>query len=341
MQRLSARGRALAYETAAVDGIAPHLRAFQSLTGRALRVTGRNRWSAPYLLAVHDSPEAFGLIRIVPTPAQTAAALVLMAPAPEGEALQSAWAELTDGLISLAGTHDARFVCAETPIDGLEANALARAGFVPLLQQDVFKLARVSLLSKNGGGTAILGLRRQERNDNLHVKLLATRAVPRSVTNPTGGTDASRLLHTSDAAYIWMKQQTPVAHISMRTGRRGYALRMLALADDDMVRENMQHALQTVVAQVCTRANAPVYCTLGAYQSWLSPYLENSGFVHLSSNMVMLRHIAQLVRKPVWSDQALALQGNRSGRGFAETEAAGQLPRRISITNNARNSNNR
>jgi hypothetical protein len=37
------------------------------------------------------------------------------------------------------------------------------------------------------------------------------------------------------------------------------------------------------------------------YQAWLAPLLHELGFVHVSSNQILMRHTAARVQAPVWA----------------------------------------
>jgi hypothetical protein len=43
-----------------------------------------------------------------------------------------------------------------------------------------------------------------------------------------------------------------------------------------------------------------------SYQSWLLPVLDELGFMHVTSNAIMVKHLTARVRQPVWSIQPSA-----------------------------------
>ena len=59
--------------------------------------------------------------------------------------------------------------------------------------------------------------------------------------------------------------------------------------------------LQYALHRLSKRKRAPVYCTVRAYQSWVLPVLDELGFSHITSTVLMVRHTAARVHQPVWS----------------------------------------
>jgi len=126
------------------------------------------------------------------------------------------------------------------------------------------------------------------------------RVAPRILQQGDGATDLTRLMHRTDCGFILMRNQEPMAHISLQQGRRGLGMRVLFRHEAE---ELAEPALQYALSNLCDQSRRPVYCMVPSYQSWLLPVLDKLGFIHITSNMIMVKHTTARVRQPVWSVQ--------------------------------------
>lgn len=298
VQRVSPIGRPLAYEPVAVHGLNP------------LREAMRSYVSAGYdrtVALIRRDPDAreldsFGLMSVVPSHGNDHddakyAAMLFLAPYPQNDDLTDAWAELAEAFVVYAGEHGVQCIVAETPEAGNEAEALHRVGFSPLMHQDIMKLGA---LPEEMETPDVIGLRALEERDETYVKLLSMRVVPKLVQKAEGNTDLTRLTHHTDCGFILLRNQEPMAHISLQQGRRGYGMQMMFRQEAEDVAEPV---LQYALANLCDKSRRPVYCMVPTYQSWLLPILDNLGFTHITSNAIMVKHTTKRVRQPVWSLQ--------------------------------------
>lgn len=318
VQRLSPLGRALAYELAAVDGLSPLREALRSYAAggsdNRIALVRRN----------HDqAAEAFGLAQMLSDPTDAGreddngetrnghrtryAALVYMAPTPRTEDMAAAWADLAQALVSYAAERGAVHVIAEAPDAGGEADALYSAGFTPLIHQDVLKLPRIAG-AFDGPVDEVPGLRPQQDSDEPLVRLLAMRTVPKLMQRAESTSDLTRLTHRIDCGFSLFNKGELTGNVAIRRGRRGYGLQMIFHPSAE---DQAEAALRYSLSRLCGRtSNRPIYCTVPSYQSWLLPALGRLGFVHVTSNVLMIRHTAATVKQPVWSLDAKAAAGS-------------------------------
>jgi hypothetical protein len=298
VQRLSPIGRPLAYEPVAVDGLSPLRDAMRAYVpggyDHAITLVRRNS----------DSREldAFGLMHIFAGKSSDHngtkhAAMIVMSPSPQSDELTTVWAELAEVFIMQAGEHGVESIIAEVSDSGRESEALRRVGFSPLVHQDIMKLGA---LPAEMDAPEVMGLNRQEAGDEAYIRLLNMRVVPRLLLKADSATDLTRLTHHTDCGFIMIRNQEPLVHISLHQGRRGFGMHVLFRHEAEDLAEP---ALQYALANLCDRTRRPVYCMVPSYQSWLLPVLDNLGFTHITSNMIMVKHTTARVRQPVWSVQ--------------------------------------
>jgi hypothetical protein len=296
VQRLGLSGRTLAYEPFAVDGLNPLREAM-----RAYVSPGRDHAIALVRRDQDRELDAFGLMHIIPNRNTSqseprCAALLFMAPSPATDELQDAWTGLSESFCVAAGERGAQCVVAEAPEAGREVEALTAAGFSPLIHQDIMKLASIP---KDFEAPEILGMRKQEEKDEAYVKLLSLRVVPRLIQKAEASTDLTRLTHRTDCGFLLMSESEAIGHVSVRQGRRGSCMQVLFRPEAEDLAET---ALRYVLANLCGRPR-PVYCMVPSYQSWLLPIFDELGFSHVTSTVVLVKHLTARVRQPVWSIQ--------------------------------------
>ena len=296
VQRLSAFGRALAYEPIAGDGLNP------------LREAMRAYVSAGYDNTIalirrdtsNKDQDTFGLMTLIPSRNQDRpqyASMLYMTPVPHTDDHVVAWSEITEVFVTMAIEHRAHCIVAEANATSLEAEALRRAGFSHLVNQDIMKLGALPLEMES---IEVPGLRRQIERDDLLIHLLGMRVVPKLVQMAEGNTDLTRLTHRMDCGFVLMRNQEPLANISLRQGRRGHVMQVLFRSEaEDVVEPVITYSL----AHLCDRTRRPVYCIVPSYQSWILPTLDKLGFTHITSNSIMVRHTTARVRQPVWAVQ--------------------------------------
>lgn len=303
VQRLSTQGRALAYEPAASDGILPLREAMRAYVSAGYDKTValiRRDQAAKEL-------DAFGLMELIPAHSQQRAryaSMLFMSPSPRTEDQLNAWAELMDMFVTIAMDLGALCIVAEVAEGSSEANALQRIGFNHLIHHDIMKLGALPVEME---AAEVIGLRSQQDADEAHIRLLSMRIVPKLIQKEEGTTDLTRLTHRIDCGFMLMRNQEPLANVSIRQGRRGYVMQPLFRPEAEDLAEP---ALRYILANLCDRNRKPVYCMVPTYQSWLLPVLDVLGFTHITSNAIMVKHTTARVRQPVWAIKAARANGN-------------------------------
>lgn len=305
VQRLTPQARPLACELVAVDGIAPLREAM-----RAYMSGGRDH---AVVLVERDSKhnlDAFGLMHVLPeqnnhgnhheqsdgNPQLRRAALVMMAPHAQSDELMEAWMYLAQEFAAEAAQRGVHHIVAEVPEAGGEAEALHGAGFVPLIPQDVLKLAgRLEALPPP---ELPAGMREQTKDDEPLIKALHIRSAPKLTYQAEVTFDLLRGTPRAEKGIVLERQSEMTGHVSVRQGRRGYGMHIQFRQEAE---EDAQIMLQYALSRLAQRARLPVYVTVRQYQSWLLPILDALGFVHMSSTLLMMRHTAARVQLPVWS----------------------------------------
>ena len=301
IQRLRPLARTLAYELIAVDGINLLREAVTSyVTG------GRDHNVVLVDRDQQEGTEAFGLMHILTDPShapndadrsaqQRRAALILMAPGPQSDESVESWMYLAREFCTYAASHGVHHVIAEPPEYGGEAEALHGAGFAPLIHQDIFKLVAVE---KESEAPQIAGLRDVTKADDPLIRMLHMRSAPKMTYQAEITSDLLRATTPSDEGWVLVQGSEVVGHMAVREGKRGYGLQMIFRPKaEELAKPMLQHALH----RISKRKRGPVYCTVRAYQSWLLPVLDELGFSHITSTVLMVRHTAARVHQPVWS----------------------------------------
>ncbi len=305
VQRLAPLARPLACELVAVDGVSPIREAM-----RAYMSGGRDH----AVMLVERDPvhnlDAFGLMHVLGEPnnhdnsngqaesnaQQKRAALVMMSPHAQSEELVEAWMYLAQEFASEAAQRGVHHIVAEAPEAGGEAEALHGAGFVPLIPQDVLKLA--GRLEAAPAPELLAGMREQTRDDEPLIRALHIRTAPKLTYQAEVTFDMLRAAHRAEKGIVLERNNELVGHVSVRQGRRGYGMHIQFRQESE---EDAQTMLQYVLSKLAQRGRLPVYVTVRLYQSWLLPILDRLGFVHTSSTILMMRHTAARVHQPVWT----------------------------------------
>jgi hypothetical protein len=200
IQRLTPLAHPLACELVAVDGVNPLREAV-----RAYLSGGRDHAVVLVARSSHHDLEAFGVMYVLPFingeeeghdgAAHRRAALVLMSPRPQSDALIETWMHLAQEFAVEATRRGVHHIVAEAPETGGEVEALQAAGFAPLIQQDVLKLAASPSL---GTLPHVSGLREQTKDDEPFIKALHLRIAPKMTYQAEVSFDLLRATHGPD-----------------------------------------------------------------------------------------------------------------------------------------------
>lgn len=296
IQRLAPLGRALAYETVAIDGVNPLREAAKSY------MTPVGEDALTLIRRGADGEDAFILLKLIPATEKgrhpACAALLFMSPHPDTEARAEAWGDVLEETARAAGERGAGVLLAEAADGSAEAEVLQAAGFIPLIHQDVLKLA---VGRDHADAPRPDGLREQnlkDPHDDALVYWLAQKAVPKPIQRAETGMEPNRVLHTPHWGYFLMRDNEALGHISISQGKRAYGMRVLMRPEaEPLARPAIEYAL----AARCRRAARPVYAFIPAYESWVLHDFDALGFTHVTSAILLARHTTARVRQPVWS----------------------------------------
>lgn len=301
VQRLSASGHPLAYETVAVEGINTFIDALRSYLS-----AGYDRNVALVSHDEHGKCNAFGIMDV----AGNAGVIEFMAPKPDDEDMIETWAELAEAFAMHAGEKGCHVVLAEVPAGGNEHESLARAGFLNVIHQNICKLTKLAAV---GDSLAAATVREAEKSDDPAIKILAMRVVPKILQRTDLNADLSRIAHRSDRGFVVLQDQEMVGYLSFRQGRRGIGMRVLFKPDldlDSIVLPAMLFAIHQLLPNG-NKSEKSIYCSLPSYLSWVQPVLDALGFVYVTTNMLMVKNTTARITQPVWSTQPNKVRGRR------------------------------
>ena len=301
MQRLSASGHPLAYETVAVEGINTLIDALRSYLS-----AGYDRNVALVSHDEHGKCNAFGIMDV----AGNAGVIEFMAPKPDDEDMIETWAELAEAFVMHAGEKGCHVVLAEVPASSNEHESLARAGFSNAIHQNVCKLTKLAVANDLSCAATV---REAEKSDDPAIKILAMRVVPKILQRTDLAADLSRIAHRSDRGFVVLQDQEMIGYLSFRQGRRGIGMQVLFKPDLDLetiVLPAMLYAINQLLP-TGNKSEKTVYCSLPSYLSWVQPALDTLGFVYVTTNMLMVKNTTARITQPVWSAQPNKVRGRR------------------------------
>jgi hypothetical protein len=141
-------------------------------------------------------------------------------------------------------------------------------------------------------------MREATKADEPLIRMLHMRNAPKMTYQAEITSDLLRATTPSDEGWVLVQHNEVVGHVAIREGKRGYGLQLMFRPKaEEMAKPMLQHAL----GRIGKRRRGPVYCTVRAYQSWVLPVLDDLGFSHVTSTVLMVRHTAARVHQPVWS----------------------------------------
>ncbi len=295
VQRLQAHARPLATHLVVVGGVSPLPQAMRSYLGGILD-------NSLCLVARDDAADidAFALMQVLPDESgtdvarQRGAAMILISPQASTEAHVATWIALAQDCASHAGERGAHHIIADVTEGGLEASILQAAGFVPMIQQDLMKLARSTDAPRSVD--AVEGLRLATRADDPLIRALHIRCAPRMTYPVERSADALFDMLRTRRIWVLERNNEIIGFIGFWHGRRGRAMRCLFRPEAfSLARDSIAYALAHSEYKRAT------YCNIRHYQNWLTPIFEELGFAHLSSTTLMAKYTTARVHTPIWS----------------------------------------
>ncbi len=160
------------------------------------------------------------------------------------------------------------------------------------IQQDLLKLNRPR--EGIGQSSDLPGLREQHKDDEPLIRLLHQRLAPKMTYAAEAALDHFAAHHHRRGGFVLARNGEVVAYVGVHHGRRGDGLQLLFRPEaEEQARPMLEHCL--------ARLRRAAYVTVRHYHSWLLPVLDQIGFVHVTSTMLMVRHVAAQVQQPVWT----------------------------------------
>ncbi len=307
LQRLHPTGRPLSTHLVVVGGINPVREAVRGYIAGALdsSICMVEREAAPDV-------EAFGILQVLPDESgpelarQRGAGLILMSPEPHDEGTVTAWVQLVNDLAASAAERGVHHIVADVQEAGPGVAILQAAGFLPMLQQELYKHARTREGVKEGESKAraVPGLRRATHDDEPLIRALHIRCAPRLTYQAEHSADALFNIMRTQRHWVLVQQNEVVGYVGFWHGQRGRAMRCLFKPGaEDQAEAVIRYVLSKEPYQRAT------YAAVRHYQPQLGGIFERLGYAHLGHTRLMMRPTAARVRAPVWSTllEALAI----------------------------------
>lgn len=230
---------------------------------------------------------------------------------------------LIEDLLKRAGKHHLQRVFATVGARAADlTEVLRQLGFQPFTQQSIWMLPEPVVEV----GSALVALRHQSRRDAWAIHQLYCSLTPRHVLQAELRDSTSWLL---PRAQQWMRHrergwvlgddQSIVGHIGVKTGSRGYVLRMMIA---EHLRSDTAAMVRYVLAQL--HEQRPIFVVLRSYQSELSSVLEDLGFVERGEQTLFVKQLAIVQRQPSFLP---TLRRNERSEGGLPTTAVAPAQR--------------
>lgn len=208
------------------------------------------------------------------------------------------WMGLLERLTIVMGDAGVQSMVAEVPEDSDVFRVLKQAGFAAYTRQDVWKLTH---LRGPGNVNVVQAMRPTAEWD---VEVMYSHVVPNMIRMVE-----SRPPLANDG---WVRYESgdPVAYAHVKQSKHGMLLWLMVrlTAEIDPV-----SLIRGIVARKQPTPELPLYCVIRNYQDWLNRPLEQSGFQHIGSQVVMVKHTVQKVKSGVTSlEEVLAKQGAKA-----------------------------
>ena len=210
---------------------------------------------------------------------------------------EDVWQTLFDDLGVYLGARGVHNLIAEAREDSVEAGLLREIGFANYSRQDLWKLEETQPVNNNVA--RLLTPRRQE--DDWAIELLYAHTVPNMIRliepHPTIGSNS----------WVHYEGTDLTAYASYRDGRSADWLDLLVKLSADA---DIDQLVRDAIIFRPPSRERPLYCNVRHYQDWLQQPLENNGFQHIGSQVVMVRHTVQKVKRKVVNSLESVLQTN-------------------------------
>jgi hypothetical protein len=256
--------------------------------------------SSTFILDQYDeNGRSVGLAQMRARPGRPERDVVFMAPAlTTGNGSHAIWQRLLAHLCVQTAERGSLRIYARLPVQSEELQLFRNVGFLEYGQEDIFQLDPAV---DRSAITTTLQLRPQQLSDGWGLQKLYTTLVPRLVQNVEGLAQGQWSLaqrrwgeqgHRS--GYVWEVDGELLGALHIRTGKRGYWVRTLLHPDAlDHAEELGQAALKLTAVHL----HLPVYFALREFESGWRNVLPLLGFKPLTSQTMVVKHMAVRVRQ--------------------------------------------
>lgn len=263
--------------------------------------------AATYLHVPNSTHPVHGFVQAVKRFARPEADLTRIAPAyhahPQAGAI---WQALLEHVSLQAGEHGIQrlYLCLESEDEA--QTAVTAVGFVPYIQETLFRHPGVELKDQAEDEAAWPHVRGQRETDSIALQRLHSRYTPPLVQQAEG----SLLNHDEtpsplDLRTWWQPERIEgfvyetkgeiVAAAQLTRGRHAHWLRLIGDLDATALTALLRRALHA-----CSRySKRPLYVPLRPYQSGFGPILRDFGFEPTTTLTRFVRHTTALVKKPL------------------------------------------
>lgn len=243
---------------------------------------------------------------------KTQAALLWAGGAPEllgrattGETIgydEAVWLPLLEQAVGQLARRGVQSVVAEAAEDGPEHELLRRAGYANYARQDLWRLSAARWRELRRPGLTENPMIPFRPTHDWDVALLYAHLAPPLIRlvepQPPHGRDSWLHYEKNDLA----------AYAHMKTGKQGYWLRLFFNTSLEMDAATL---LRGVLAYKEPMHDRPLYCAVRNYQERLNAPLQALGFEPCGSQVVLVKHTVQHVRRPLVTLEQV-LQANTS-----------------------------
>jgi hypothetical protein len=281
VKRLQTRGQVLDYERAKVDGISPLRDAIH--TYLLLGTSSRHTLVLPGANAFAQYIYHKGSKRVH---------LTYLSPAPTQPDVIGHWVDLLEQLTAVVGRQGIQHIVAEASPEGLEIEALQRAGFGILTRQ--LLLCRATPPAREGLAP-LSGLRPWRPTDDWGLRLLYANTVPQLAQQIEIPIEDALSPSRWPKRLVFEQNGELTACLVARQGRSGSALRLLLHPQADVYVEALIHHGLSILTD---GDSCPIYCRIRRYESWLQRPLEANGFEPVVRTALLVKHTTARVQAP-------------------------------------------
>ncbi len=192
---------------------------------------------------------------------------------------ESLWLSFLDQLTEKAGQQGVHSLIAEVDELGDELPILRQSGFAVYTRQDIWVLEDANHLVQ----PPAVELTRATPADEWDLSLLYANIVPRIIQLVEPAPSGAQL----EDIWILREKGELVAYIVFTAGPTGTWLRLFIHPNAQTRGEDIVRAALGIIPP---KIDHPIYCCVRRYQSWVQPVLDKTGFRHISSQAMMVRH---------------------------------------------------